>query len=271
MAQIEAELIQQHETDEEFDQVTQDTICIESDGIFLAMQSPTRRKEAIDRFLYEEERKKKSFELKCGCIYAGKVKENKRTRRVNVSLVAGVNATPKFWQRMNARVAAEYVIEDLTNIRYASDGGQWWKNHNLDMIVNSAAKVDQTIDKFHVYQAIWKAFPEAKKYDWFVGLVVRKKPEKLLKALDRALKKIHGDKRQKIRSLKKYILNNLDLLKSGFNLGTMEATHAYVWAKRMKRIGGAWSKKGAHAMAVLLAHYNSGKKFIAPSKAKDFY
>ena len=93
--QKEAELIEQFGYINN-EKISQGSICVEADGIFVAMQSPKRRKEVIDRYKYEHERKKKSFEIKCGCIYAGKIKEGNRIRRVNVDLVAGVISPEKF-------------------------------------------------------------------------------------------------------------------------------------------------------------------------------
>lgn len=250
--------------------ISQESICVESDGIFIAMQSPTRRKEVIDRYLYEHNRHKTSFEIKCGCIYAGKQKEKNRVQRVNVDLVAGVVSAEKFWKNMNLKISSEYNLDDLNKIYYASDGGGWCKNHNLDLLTKNANDISQTIDNFHLYQAIWKAFPDTKKYDWFVRKIVHKQPESIINVLDKILPKIHGTKRQKVKALKTYIFNNLDLIKTNFNLGTMEATHAYVWGRRMKHIGGAWTKRGAHAMAVLLSYIHSGKKLIVPRKCRLF-
>ena len=252
------------------EKISQGSICVEADGIFVAMQSPTRRKEVIDRYKYEHERKKVSFEIKCGCIYAGKIKDGNRIRRVNVDLIASVISPENFWKNMNSKISAEYVLEDLKRIHYASDAGGWCTNHYLDYLTENTDDVVQTIDNFHVYQAIWKAFPDAKKYDWFVRKIVHKQPESIINVLDGILPKKHGSERKKIKALRTYIFNNIDLIKTSFNLGTMEATHAYVWGKRMKHIGGAWTKRGAHAMAVLLAYIYSGKKPIAPKKCRIF-
>lgn len=269
LVQKEAALIEQYGFINN-EKISQGSICVEADGIFVAMQSSQRRKAIIDRYKYEHERKKKSFELKCGCIYVGKTKDGNRKRRVNVDLVAGVISPESFWNSINSRISAEYEIGDLKRIYYASDAGGWCTNHNLDYLTNNASDVHQTIDNFHVYQAIWRAFPDAKKYDWFVRKIIHKQPESIVNVLDKILPKKHGTERQKIRALRTYIFNNIDLIKTSFNLGTMEATHAYVWGKRMKHIGGSWTKKGAHAMAVLLAHMHSGKKLIVHKKPRIF-
>ena len=171
---------------------------------------------------------------------------------------------------MNSKISAEYVLKDLNRIYYGSDAGGWCTNHYLDFLTENASDVVQTIDNFHVYQAIWRAFPDSKKYDWFVRKIIHKQPESIINVLDNILPKKHGAERKRIKALRTYIFNNVDLIKTSFNLGTMEATHAYVWGKRMKHIGGAWTKKGAHAMAVLLAYVHSGKKLIAPKKCRIY-
>lgn len=266
MVQKEAELINTYGYRDNFYKISQESICVESDGIFVALQSPKRRKETINRFLYEQQHTKKSFEIKCGCIYAGKVKDKQRTKRINVDLVAGVESPYKFWKNINARINAEYRIEDLKHIYYGSDAGGWCLQQQLDMLPNYDIEVYQTIDRYHVMQAVWKAFPEGKSQDWLVSLILRRKPEAFIETLDKMLPKIHGKKKKKVRALRKYISNNIDLVKSDFNLGTMEATNAYVWAKRMKHIGGAWSVRGGSAMAIILAQIHSKRKLIPPLK-----
>ena len=269
LVQKEAILIEQYGYIN-IEKLSQGSICVEADGIFVAMQTPERRKKVIERFKYEHERKKVSFEIKCGCIYAGKTKEGNRTRRVNVDLIAGVISPESFWKNMNSKISAEYVLEDLEKIYFASDAGGWCTNHKLDYLTKNTDDVMQTIDNFHVYQAIWRAFPDAKKYNWFVRKIIKKQPESIVNVLDRIIPKTHGAKRKKIKALRSYVFNNMKLIKTSFNLGTMEATHAYVWGKRMKHIGGAWTKKGGHAMAVLLAYIYSGKKLITPKKCSYY-
>ncbi|MEG2459436.1 MAG: hypothetical protein RSA89_06485, partial [Raoultibacter sp.] len=64
----------------------------------------------------------------------------------------------------------------------------------------------------------------------------------------------------------RYVTNNADLLRGGGSLGTMEATNAYVWAKRMKSFACSWSKKGAEAMALVLCRTCAKRPLVAPGK-----
>lgn len=266
MVQREAELIKRYGFDDGGVPLSQTDVFVESDGIFIALQSERRRKEAIERFFYEQSRKKRSFEIKVGCIYAGKAKVGARNVRGNVSLVACAGTKGEFWGQMNERIATDYNISDIERFWVASDGGAWCKDHAIGSIAESGARINQTIDSFHVMQAIWRAFPDGRSQDWLVSLVIRRRPEALADAIVRMLPKIHGKRREKVKSLHTYIVNNAELLRSGFNLGTMEATNAYVWAKRMKRFGCAWSRRGAEAMAILLSRIHSHQKLIAPRK-----
>ena len=270
MVQKQAALIQLMDKTPNLEPISQENICVETDGIFIALQKPERRKKAISRFLADQQRNKQSFELKCGCIYAGKVKENNRVRRINVDLLAHVGTASCFMQMLRRRIKNEYCIEDLNNLFYGSDGGAWCKNHDIDLILDAKTDCHNSLDDFHLMQCVARAFSPGNARDWIVNLLIRKKPCRALKAIDKMLPKIHGNKRVKVQQLRKYIANNYDLIMPKFNLGTMEATHAKIWAPRMKKIGGAWSKHGGHAMAVLLAHINSGKKLIPPAKQVFF-
>ena len=241
----QAELIKKYGYKNDDILVSQEDLCIESDGIFIAMQSEHRRKKTIKRFLYEQSRNKRSFEIKVGCVYAGKTIVGNTVKREGLSLVASIGNNCEFWDNVSNAICAEYDPEDIKRLWVASDGAKWCKNHILDEAIYKGATVNQSLDMFHVMQAIWRTFSEGDIQDWLVGLVIRRRPEALIKALGRILPQTHKNKRQKIRQLMKYKKSNVELLKAKFNLGTIKATNAYVWAKRMKRFGCAWSKKGA--------------------------
>ena len=69
-----------------------------------------------------------------------------------------------------------------------------------------------------------------------------------------------------MRECRDYVANHADLLRGGGSLGTMEATNAYVWAKRMKSFGCSWSRRGAANMALVLCRMCAGRPLVAPPK-----
>jgi len=248
--------------------VSQDRVFVESDGIFLALQSPGRRAEAIDRFLYEQGRSKRSFEMKCGAVYAGKAAVGKRAVRGNVSLVATCGGRDEFWGAVRGAIGADYAVGDIAEIRAASDGGGWCRDHGLEGV--GTAAVTATLDSFHVMQAIWRAFPEGRGRDWLVSLALRRRPEALADACARMLPRVRGPRRERVRALERYVRGGADLIRNAGNLGTMEATNAYVWAKRMKSFGCSWSRRGAESMALLLCRTCAGKPPVPQPKDAFF-
>ena len=52
--------------------ISQDQLFLETDGLWVHLQETTHRENALPRFLYEQARKTKSFELKIAALYAGK-------------------------------------------------------------------------------------------------------------------------------------------------------------------------------------------------------
>ena len=73
-----------------------------------------------------------------------------------------------------------------------------------------------------------------------------------------------------MRECRDYVANHADLLRGGGSLGTMEATNAYVWAKRMKSFGCAWSRRGAANMALVLCRVCANRPLVALPKGALF-
>ena len=270
MVQREAERIERSGFDKCGNGLSQTDIFVEADGIFVALQSPERRKERIDSYLCRQQHRRRSIEIKVGCVYAGKAFMEGRMRRGNVSLIASIGSKDAFWNQMEKTIERDYASEDIENIWSASDGGSWCRDNPLGTIYPHA-QLHRAYDMFHVIKKIWESFPEGESRDWLVGLAIRRKPEAIVDALRKMIPKIKNKtRRSKARDLLRYVQNGREFLRERFNLGTMEATNAYVWAKRMKRFGCAWSARGAYAMALLLARIHSGLEPIAPA-ADAFY
>ena len=89
--------------------ISQPTLFLEVDGLWVHLQSPEHRDEALPRFLYEQARKAASFELKLTALYAGK-KEVVRPRVVRVGLGAaapGVHLGDEVQRALPRRVVLE--------------------------------------------------------------------------------------------------------------------------------------------------------------------
>ena len=248
--------------------ISQADVFAECDGIYIALQSPERRGEAIGRFFYEQAREKKSVELKAGCVYAGKRKVGERGVRGNVALFATVGTADEMRAGMRATIAADYDAADIERIHYASDGGGWCVNSGLDGI---GGTIEQGLDLCHVMKYVHKAFPEGAGREHLVSLALKCRPEALARAVDRMIPQVKDAKRrERMRECRDYVANHADLLRGGGSLGTMEATNAYVWAKRMKSFGCAWSRRGANNMALVLCRVCANRPLVAPPKGALF-
>lgn len=244
--------------------ISQADVFAECDGIYIALQAPERRAEAISRFLADQVREKSSFELKAGCVYAGKRKEGERGVRGNVALFATVGTADEMRAGMRATIAADYDVADIERIHYSSDGGGWCVNSGLD---GFGGTVDQGLDLYHVMRHVHRAFPEGAGREHLVSLALKCRPEALAKAVDRMIPQVKdARRREKMRECRDYVAGRADLLRGGGSLGTMEATNAYVWAKRMKSFGCAWSRRGAANMALVLCRVCAGRPLVAPPK-----
>lgn len=248
--------------------VSQADVYAECDGLFLALQTPSRRAEAIDRFLYEQSRSKSSFEMKCGCVYAGKADKGGRTVRGNVALFATTGSARDFWDGMRRTVEADYDVADIETLHASSDAGGWCRNLGIG---DMAGNVVQGLDAFHVMKLVVKAFPEGAGRERLVSLALKRRPEAFAEMCDRVLPQVRSEsRRDRIRRCGSYVRDNADLLRGGGSLGTMEATNAYAWAKRMKSCGISWSRRGAESMALVLCRTAAKRPLIAPPKDAFF-
>ena len=245
--------------------ISQADVFAECDGIYVAMQSPERRAEAIERFLADQARgRKRSIEIKAGCVYAGKRMEGKRRVRGNVALFATVGTAGELRAGMRATVAADYDTADIERVHYASDAGTWCLDSGLEGV---GGELVQGLDQCHVMARVHEAFPEGAGREHLVSLALRHRPEALAAAIDRMIPQVaDAGRREKMRGCRDYVAKHADLLRGGGSLGTMEATNAYVWARRMKRRAMSWSRSGARNMALVLCRVCAHRPLVAPPK-----
>lgn len=244
--------------------ISQADVFVECDGVYIAMQSPKRRKEKINRYFYLQQHKKHSEELKVGCIYAGKAKIAGRAKRGNVALYASFEDAEQFRCSIRNIIEGEYVLDDISCIHYASDAGSWCVQSGLE---DMAPEFIQGLDMFHVMKQVNDAFPEGESRQHLVSLALRKRPEAFVSAIDRMLCQVSdASRRKKMRTCRDYVANHAELLRGGGPLGTMEATIAYSWAKRMKHKACAWSRQGAENMALVLSLLCANRPLVTPPK-----
>ena len=236
-----------------------DTLFVEYDGINIPLQKPVHEPKKL-RWLYEHDRHKQSFELKCAVAYMGK---NERGQRGGAIHFVSGKAPGQFWSLLRTRIAQYYVPKDILAINVSSDAAGWCKNHALDEL-NPEARITCQLCPYHVNREIRKAFGVGKKANYIIGLLYEKRAGKVLEILKRII--AHAKKPQVYRDLYNYLKNNITLIEGGrpLSMGTMEGTNAHVYAARMKVWGGAWSEEGALAMALVRAHIASGQELIAP-------
>lgn len=262
----------------EFEQVgskiSQETLFLESDGLWVHLQESEHRKEALSRFLYEQAKTTKSYELKIAALYAGKKKVAKgRYKRLGLCLTCSNGSPDVFWQRVFNMISQNYEIEDLKRLAVGGDGAEWCGKERIESMVPMDIKVDFTLDFFHVMKKITQAFAEGSaKRDWAVNLAVRGKGMQLAKMCDRITKKMKSGKaKDKVLDLGKYAKQNArSIVKPRRELGTMEGTNAHIGAARLKGHGRSWSKQGAEAMCLIRCALATGRGLIPAAKLVFF-
>ncbi len=222
-----------------------DILFQEVDGLWIKIQGQKTKKE-----------------LKLGVIYEGWKKRNKKGTEfetINKTAYSCFN-TKKFWELNDVNVYGQYDIDYLKVNVLNGDGAKWIKNGVCSDVVYQ-------IDRFHIHQAIVRAFSLKKKIMKEMFVLLKNKDIKRL--IERA--KIEAgktDANSYTRDLHKYLSNNKGYLlrynernlsipepQNGVyyrNLGTMEHNICDILAQRMKNNKTSWSIDGAENMARIL-------------------
>ena len=243
--------------------ISQEALHVEFDGIHVPLQKPTH--EPIKpRWEYERDRQRHSFELKSAVAYAGK--DDKR-RRAGVVHLALDEQPLYFWPLLAARIAQDYDPEDAYTLHASSDLAGWCKNHDLDKGFPQA-EIIHYADPYHVNREVRRAFGgNTRSASHIISLVYARKTKRLIAEICRVIAHAKkGKERSRYVKLLDYLQANIEMIKRGIrnNMGTMEGTNAHVYAARMKVWGGAWSRPGGQAMALIRSRLASGKPLIAP-------
>lgn len=249
--------------------VSQDVLFIESDGLWVHLQEHKHKDRALPRFLYEQARKTKSFELKIAALYAGKAKVAPgRQRRGGLCLTCLDADADAFWERAWQMLVANYEVADVERIAVGGDGAEWCGSERIETKVAAGCVVDYTLDFFHLMKKITRAFPDEQSAtnQWAIHLAVRGKGAQLARMSERVAAKMKtGNARNKVLDLASYATNHAAAIRPPKReLGTMEGTNAHVGAARLKGQGRSWSRAGAEAMCLIRCALMTGRTLIAP-------
>lgn len=246
--------------------ISQGTLFLEVDGLWVHLQASGHRAEALPRFLYEQARKARSFELKLAALYAGKRRVAPgRYERGGLRLTCADAAPEGFWDEVWTMLSAEYEPSDVETLWVGADGGPWCGAGRVAEMAPESCEARASLDPFHVMQKVCRAFPEGSRREWAAGLARRGRPLQLARMCERVLPKIRdARRREKVRELRGYMLNNAgSVVFPKESMGTMEGTNAHVGAARMKGRGMSWSRKGAEAMCLVRCAMAEGRPIVA--------
>lgn len=248
--------------------ISQDALFVESDGLWVHLQEPAHRKAALPRFLYEQARKTKSFELKMAAAYAGKTEVAPgRYKRGGLCLTCADGGADGFWERAWRMICENYEEDDVERIAVGGDGAEWCGPERIDAMAPAGCSVDFTLDPFHVMQKIVRAFPAegSPERERAVCLAVRGEGENLARMCEAAAANAAGRARGKILDLAAYAANHASEIRPPRReLGTMEGTNAHIGAARLKGQGRSWSRRGAEAMCLIRCALATGRPLVAP-------
>lgn len=249
--------------------ISQDVLFMESDGLWVHLQEHAHREEALPRFLYEQARKTKSFELKIAALYAGKARVAPgRYRRGGLCLTCLDGDADAFWERAWRMLVENYEEEDVGRIAVGGDGAEWCGPERVEARAAAGCAVDYTLDFFHVMKKIARAFPVegSPKREWAVNLAVRGKGKQIARMCERVAAKMKaGGARDKVADLGSYVASHADGMRPPRReLGTMEGTNAHVGASRLKGHGRSWSRPGAEAVCLIRCAIMTGRALVAP-------
>lgn len=253
--------------------VSQETLFLEVDGLWVHVQEHVHRADALPRFLYEQARNTTSFELKLAALYAGKRKVAPgRFVRDGLALTCSQGEADEFWKSAFRLIDDNYELGDVERLMLGADGGGWCGPERIEEELVEGCEVACSLDPFHIMQKICRAFPEGPRRDWAVNLAVRHKPLQLSRMCERIAPKVKNEKRKKrLSELKSYMGNNASAVRFPRpSLGTMEGTNSHVGAARLKGQGRSWSRVGAEAMCLVRCALATHRTLLIPDKGALF-
>jgi hypothetical protein len=212
-------------------------LMLEADGVIVKQQK-SRSKKAEVRLL---------------TAYDGKetLSTGRRALQHRYS-VAATRDADSFWDEGSARLATQWKLDKIEKVELGGDGASWVKQGS-ELFPNTVYH----LDRFHLRENLTEALAcSTTGYQAAVRAIEQHDQHTLIDILDRTAKQNQKAKRDRIKKLKHYLLDNWDGITSQIpkdGLGVIEGQVRHVIARRMKRIGARWSPGGTDRMARLLA------------------
>jgi len=198
--------------------------------------------------------------LKQAVAYEGKGTDARgrsylKNRRVHVAVGEGTEVI----EEALADFAHRWDWGMLQRCTVGGDGAPW-----IQKALEYLPQARYRLDPFHLRRALREGLghdPEA--YRRLNAALGEGKPWTDVEALlEEAIRRARGRFRHRVRQLKQYLENQWAGIVAdpeARRLGAIEAQNYHVLARRMKRRGAAWSRRGANHMARLLAARANGE------------
>ncbi len=221
------------------------------DGVFIKGQRQVERLniEADGVLVKVQKSRQKQVEIKLFVGYEGKAEGRLTGRRS----LAGIGSGHVMWEEASAKFCENWDLQHGSEVHIGGDGAAWIKE-GLELYPGS----QYHLDPFHLKKRLTESlrFSESsyKEINRCISDLDRGGLEPALKtALQNAKSQ---DQKKRLNELKTYLENNwngLSRLPLEQRLGVIEGQVRHTIARRMKRIGGRWTIRGADHMARLLA------------------
>lgn len=223
-----------------------DSLNVEADGVFIAMQR-SKEEKANDA--------PRKQEVKVSKAYRGKDDNGCQ----DTVVYASISNIDTFWYNTMTKIASKYDYKSIKGGILGTDGDMKYKN-GIDYL---PPNFSNKLDTWHIYKNI-KTCIEDKEYRSDLIKVIKEYGD-ITNIITSLNTKINNETESKtsenMKKLLTYLENNKDIINTSPNsLGTMESTNGHVVGSRYKRFGGGWSKNGAnHLLSISIVKTNGDK------------
>ncbi|SFE29519.1 Uncharacterised protein family (UPF0236) [Thermoanaerobacter thermohydrosulfuricus] len=193
-------------------------------------------------------------------IHEGREEKNGRNVLKNVYYKAYVGEKPEdIWIDVANYIEDNYKEEKIEKIYIAGDGAPWIKE-GLEWILKSRF----VLDRYHLNKYVLKATSKEPKYrDKIWRAINEGDKEGVKKIFDELIKREEEEEKEKIKEVKRYILNNWEGIviynKDEDVIGCSAEGHiSHVFSARLSRNPLGWSREGLKLMAKLRVFSKNG-------------